>query len=284
MSIFKNLFFQGYKKSDIPFDLAVSMGYVQGWTYQQKFGINPLITAATDPEDIWEGGGVYPFSANGIADIVSLSSSNAADTQNILIYGLKADGTVAAQVVKLQGQTRVALTTPLWRVYRMENLSFPGVSLAGTVYCYSGTTNTDGEPSGGSITKAIIDNGNNQTQMAIYTVPAKKVAFLRRGEVGFGFSGGVAAGVHQVQFCFEVRSYNNVFKIKKTIYLITTGNTQHYDNRPFADPIPALSDIKTCVKSTTADISASSTFHLWIADEENFPASYLTSIGQPGYI
>lgn len=284
MSVFKNLFFQGYKKSQIPFDLAVSMGYVQGWTYQQKFGVNPLITAASAPEDIWEGGGLYPFSDNGVADIISLSSSSAADTQNILIYGLKADGTVAVQVVTLQGQTRVALTTPLWRVYRMENFSFPGVSLAGTVYCYSGTTNTAGVPSGGSVSKAIVDNGNNQTQMTIYTVPAKKVAFLRRGEVSFGYSGTIGAGTQQVEFCFEVRTYNNVFKIKKTINAISTGSTQHYDNRPFPDAIPALSDIKTCVKKTTADIAASSTFHLWIADEENFSTEFLASIRQPGYI
>lgn len=284
MAFFKNLFFQGYKKSNIPFDLAVSMGYAQGWTYQQKFGINPLITSGTVPEDIWEGGGLYPFSDNGVADIVSISSSNSGDTQNVLIYGLKADGSVAAQIVKLQGQTRVALTTPLWRIYRMENFSFPGVSFAGTVYCYSGTTNTGGVPSGGSVTKALVDDGNNQTQMAIYTIPAGKVAFLRRGEVAFGYDGLPSAGPQQVQFCFEVRTYNNVFKIKKTVYCISTGTTQHYDDRPFADPIPALSDIKTCVVSATDDISASSTFHLWIADEENFSTEFLASIAQPGYI
>ena len=281
---FKNIFFQGYKKPALPFELAIASGQVDGWSYVQKFGINPLVTDITAPEDIWEGGGLYPFSDNGVADIVSISSSDNSDTQNVLIYGLIADGSEAVQIVQLQGQTRVPLTIPLWRVYRMENFSFPGVSFAGTVYCYSGTTATSGVPSGGSVSKAIIDDGNNQTQMAIYTIPKGKVGFLYRGEVGFGYSGTVGAGVQQVQFCFEARTYNNVFKIKKTVYAISSGNSQHYDLRPFPDPMPALSDIKTCVIGTTEDIAASSTFHFWLADEKNFSAAFLASIAQPGYI
>ena len=280
----RNFFRKKQWQSEMPFNLAVTMGYIDGFSYVQKFGANPLIETGTVPEDIWEGGGSYPFSANGVADIVSISSSDAGDTQSILIYGLDASGDVVVQVVTLQGQTRVALATPLWRVYRMENFSFPGVSFAGTVYCYSGTTATSGVPSGGSVTKALIDDGNNQTQMAIYTIPAGKVGFLRRGEVGFGYSGSVGAGTQQVEFCFEARTYNNVFKIKKTVYCISTGDTQHVDHRAFPDPVPALSDIKTCVKNTTEDVKAHSTFHFWLVDEGLFSDTYLAGILQPGYV
>lgn len=280
---FKNLFFQRYRKSEIPFELAIAMGYVEGWDYIQKFGYNPLITTGTDPEDIWEGGGIYPFSANGVADIVSISSSDAGDTQPVLIFGLTADGTDVTQTVTLNGQTRVALTTPLWRVYRMENFSYPGVDFAGTVYCYSGTTNTGGVPSGGSVEKARITVGRNQTQMAVCTIPKGKVAFLYRAEVQFGYSGTIGAGTNQVRFEFNARSYLNVFKTKKTVPLLTTGTTSHVDVRPFPDPLPALTDVKTTVAETTADVNAASTCHFWIADELNFPPAYLASIGQPGY-
>ena len=279
----KNLIWQGFQKANLPFNLSIVLGHALGGDYVQKFGINPLVTTATDPEDIWEGGGIYPFSANGTADIVSISSSDAADEQNVKINGLTADGTEVTQYAKLQGQTRVALETPLWRVHRMENFSYPGVDFAGTVYCYSGTANTAGVPSGASVTKSIITDGKNQTEQAIYTIPAKKVGFLIRGEVGFGYSGVPGAGTQQVQFVLRVRSYLNVFKNKKTVFCISTGQTTHTDERPFPDPIPALSDIKTQVYMTTADISAHSTFHLLLLDETMFTSEYLTEIGQPGY-
>lgn len=277
----KNLIWQGFSKSKLPFNLSVVLGYALGGDYVQKFGSNPLITTGTDPEDIWEGGGIYPFSDS--ADIVSISSSDNSDVQNVKIYGLASDGSEVTQIKKLQGQTRVALSTPLWRVHRMENFSYPGTDFAGTIYCYSGTANTGGVPSGASVIKSIISDGNNQTEQAIYTVPAKKVAFLIRGEVGFGYSGSIGAGVQQVKFIFRVRTYNNVFKNKKTVFCISTGQTTHTDERPFPDPIPALSDIKTQVYMTTADVAAHSTFHLLMLDETMFTSEYLTNIGQPGY-
>lgn len=285
MSIFKNLFFQGYKKSNIPFYLMDVMGYALGWDYQQKFGIARGVTSVQGQCDVWEFKGLYPWSDYGVNDIVSLSSSSASDTIPILVIGQTADGVEVRQVVTLQGRTRVPLTTPLWRVYRMENFKFaPGVDIAGTVYCFSGTEVTDGVPDGASVVKAVIVNGNNQTQMMQYTIPANTVAFLRRAEIGFGFSGTPGAGAQQVEGSFRVRSYQNVFKVKKTKFLISTGSTEHIDVRPFPDPLPALSDITTTIEATTATVSVDSTMHLWLADERHFPGAYLAKIGQPGYV
>lgn len=278
-----NLFFQGLVKPTVTFPEAVAMGMVDGVSFLAKFGENPLVTELSAPEDVWEGGGVYEFSANGVADIVSLSSDDATDTQDVLITGLGVDGEEVTQIATLQGTTRIVLSTPLWRVYRMENWSFPGVSFAGTIYCYAGTEETDGVPDGASVKKAVVNNGNNQTQMAIYTVPAGKVAFFRRGEAGFGYSGGPSSGPVQVKFCIEVRTYNNVFKIKKTIYAISVGESSHKDIRPFPDPVPALSDVKICVKEASDDVQTYATFHAWIVDEELLTAEFLASIRQPGY-
>lgn len=284
MSIFKNLFFQGYRKSEIPFHFAVVSGYVNGWSYIQKFGYNPEITTGTDPEDIWEGGGIYPFSEDGVADIVSISSSSASDIGvPVIVVGMLADGTEVTQVPVLNGQTRVALQYPLWRVYRMT--SFPGYAgFVGTIYCYSGITNTAGAPSGDSVEKARITIGNNQTQMAICTIPKGKVAFLKRGEVLFGFSGLPSAGPEQVRFSFKARTYGSAFQVKKTVPLISTGSTSHVDERPFMDPLPSLTDLKTTVEETTETVSASSTCHFYLADEKNFSTEFLASIAQPGYI
>lgn len=270
------------------FKLAIAQKNIPGYSYVAKFGANPGITAGTSNQDIWEVGGEYQFSSNGvspivgIADIVSISSSNASDTQTVLIYGLGADGVSVAQFATMNGQARVALTTPLWRIWRVEN--WDSTSFVGNIYVYSGTENTDGVPSGASVTKAYVYDGNNQTQMAIYTVPAGHVAFLDRAEVGFGFSGGPAAGPEEAHFQFQVRTYGQVFKVKKEVSLISFANSSHVDVRPFPDPIPALSDIKLQCTMASEDIHAWSTFHLYIVRESELSTELLESIFQPGYV
>jgi hypothetical protein len=267
--------------------LAIAQTRVPGYSYVAKFGANPLITTASDPEDIWEGGGMYPDSAEtgtgpdvGVADIVSMSSSDADDDQDVLIYCLGADGYVDVQVVALQGQTRVAIS-PCWDIYRAEN--FDGTDFEGTVYIYSGTEATDGVPSGASVTKAIIVDGNNQTQMARYRIPLGKVGFLLRGTVSFGYSGTIGAGTQQVQLAIKVKTYGGVYKVKETVYLVSTASNEYKNLRMVPDPLPALTVVKLNVVETTADISAAGTFHLILVDESKFNAAYLASIGQPTF-
>lgn len=247
-----------------------------GYSKIDKFGYNPLITTGTDPEDVWEAGGLYPFSTS--ADIVSLSSSDNGDTEDIIVVGLDADGYEVEQTIALAGQTRVALTTPLWRVYRMEN---EGTSdLVGTVYCYSGTANTGGVPSGGSITKAIIDNGNNQTLMALYTIPKGKVGYLFRGEVGMQFTGAIGAGVNFARCQYQSRRFGKVFKVKKDISLVNYGSTNYADKRSFPDVIPSLTDIKINVHEVSTDLGVWATLDIMLIDETKFSQAFLTAIGQ----
>ena len=170
-----------YENGTKPFELQVSMGMVDGYSTVDKFGSNPTITTGSDPEDIWEGGGVYVYDAFGTAPITSLHSSSAADDNgiDIEIQGLDINGDSVVQTITL-GLTRQDLDTPLWRVFRMENKS--DTDLTGNAICYTGTGSIPsvGDPE----VRALITNGNNQTLMALYTIPKGKVAFLYRGEVG----------------------------------------------------------------------------------------------------
>ena len=106
---------------------AVAAGLVPGHSWIDKFGLNNLITTATDPEDVWEFGGMYEFSPDGtfpdvgIADIVSCSSSSASDIGVIELQGLDADGYEQTVSLTLNGQTRVEITSPFWRLYRIQN-------------------------------------------------------------------------------------------------------------------------------------------------------------------
>ena len=276
LSKIKDFFYSCYA---VGIGLAINMGLLSGYSTIDKFGLNSLITTATDPEDVWEGGGVYPFS--NTADIVSLSSSDVDDDQDIMIIGLDADGNEKIQTITLNGQTRVALDTALLRVYRMSNES--DTNLEGTVYCYSGTANTAGVPSGASVEKARITNGNNQTLMAIYTIPKGKVGFLLRGEVGLEFTGAIGSGVNFARIAYKSRRSGKVFKIKKVISLLTYGDSNYVDKRSFPDIIPSLTDIKINVMEVSDDMGVWSTFDIMLVDEKKFGNGYLTYIGQPGY-
>jgi len=261
------------------FEMAVTMGQMDGYSSIDKFGLNPSITTTTDPEDIWEGGGIYPFSTT--ADIVSISSSDNGDTQDLKITGLDANWDEVIQTITLTGQTRKALDTALIRVYRMENEG--ATDLSGTAYCYSGITESSGAPSGGSVEKARIENGNNQSLMAVYTIPNGKVGFLCRGELGISYTGSVGAGTNFARCYYQSRRKGGIFKIKKAITLITAATSNYVDDRCLPDVIPSETDIKLTVGEVSETMGAWGTFDIILIDEGKFPDAYLTAIGQPGY-
>ena len=74
------------------FYFSVSEGLTPGYSRLNKFGRNPDIGTATDPEDVWDAGGVWvkPTQAR-IHDIASTSGNDAAAGSGALtirVYGL----------------------------------------------------------------------------------------------------------------------------------------------------------------------------------------------------
>lgn len=261
-----------YLNAGQSFELKVSMGLVPKHSTVDKFGENPEIDTNTAPEDIWEAGGLYTYDAVGTAPIVSLVSDSAADTMTINVQGLNIDGYLVSQEITLSGTTRVALTTPLWRVFRMFNTS--ATNITGTVYCYVGT---GGVPSLAD-TRAIIDNGNNQTLMALYTIPRGYVGFLYKGEIGMSRS--VAAG--ETQAAYYSRRYGRVFRVKKRVDLSNSGDSLFQDKRSFPDIVPALTDIKLTVEAVSANSTGVfGTFDILLVEQDVFSDEYLATIGQP---
>lgn len=258
-----------------PFELKVNQGLVPGHSVVDKFGENPNIGTATTPEDIWEGGGLYVYDATGTAPIISLISDNAADTGILIeVQGLDINGNLTVQTLTLNGTTRVALTTPLWRVFRMSNVSDSGNDLTGTCYCYIGT---GGVPAATDV-RAIIDDGNNQTLMALYTVPLGYVGYLYRGELGVSRSqtSGSAQGA------YYSRRVGKVFRVKKRVDLMSTGSSIFQDKRSFPDIIPALTDIRLTIESVSANSTGVfGTFDILLIEDSLFPETFLTALGQP---
>lgn len=266
----------GSSVAPIPFMLAVSQGLYPGYSVVDKFGRNQTITTGTDPEDIWEAGGLYNYDADGTAPIVSVVSDDAADTMDIIIIGQDVNRNEVAQVVTLNGTNRVALQTSLWRVYRMISLN---ANLSGTVYCYVGT---GGVPSLVN-TRAIMLSGENQTLMAIYTIPAGKVGFLFKGVLDMSWEGGVFSGTEFANCAYYSSRLGEVFTIKRTLTLMSSGNSQFVDERSFPDAVPSGTDIRLNVQEVSATMGVNGAFDILLVDEDLFTVEYLQEIKQPGY-
>lgn len=135
-----------------------------------KFGRNPNIAIGVE-EEIWDGSVAYTFPAtalmtklNTTADIVGMRG------ETVEIQGLDGNWELVTQNAVLDASnttTLVTLETPLIRCFRMKFMS----SVVGSS---SITLVNDGD----TALYANIEPGNNQTQMAIYTVPKYHVAYL----------------------------------------------------------------------------------------------------------
>lgn len=247
------------------FYTRVAQGLDPRYSSVYKFGDNPDIDTASTPEDVWNFGGAYTYSTT--ADIDTLSSSSAADTgQTIVVIGQTADYTEVTQAIVTNGQSKVTLTTPLWRVYRLFNVS--GAALAGTLYCYVDGATTGGVPNVASTVRAIIDDGDNQTMMALYTVPRYYTGWLVQAALSFSRE---AISTVSLVYSFAIRNPGGVFRVQNRGEL-SNGGTSARDFRPATPlgPLPSGTDIRLRVESVTAnDVGAAGNFIVLLQREKS---------------
>jgi len=224
----------GYQTNS-EFALEVSRGNVDGYSFIEKFGENPDVNTGTDPEDLWSFGGVYIFSTTD--DIDRLSSSNDSDTEDITITGLDTNWAEVIQTITLTGQTPVALTTNLIRVYRMFNAN--GADLLGVVYCFVDTSVDAGVPDDDANVRAIISIGAGQTEMCVYTIPAGKTGYFYGGYVSLSRVGLNSNAV----FTSRIRAFGGVFRVVSRIACVAAGNSSWQYKYPFPLAIPEKTDI-----------------------------------------
>lgn len=102
--------------------------------------------------------------------INTISSSNAANTQSVVIEGHTISGNVltfVTQTATLNGQNKVTLTTPLARATRIYNNTVTnGNNLAGQVYVYQDTTISAGVPVDGTKVHLMTRPARNQSEKA----------------------------------------------------------------------------------------------------------------------
>lgn len=161
--------------------LNLSRGLVTGIATLNKFGWNPDIDTATDPEDIWDAGGLHvPPTAARLHDIVSAVAADAAagtGARTIRVEGLDASYAEQTEDITMNGVTPVPTVNTYTRIYRMYVLT------AGSVGTNSGNITATAQTD--ATVTAQISGNKGQTLMAVYSVPASKTLYLT------GYYGGI---------------------------------------------------------------------------------------------
>lgn len=246
--------------SDNSSGLSIAEGHVSGKTFIHKFGNAESFSSGDNLITVWDGADdvgidqmVYQYST--IADIDSLSCENDGDVFDIEIQGLDVNYNVVIQTITLTGQTRKVLDINLIRVFRMKNVG--SVNNAGHIYCYVDVLLAVGIPTDSTKIRAVIQPENNQTLMAIYTIPNGKTGYMRSWFAGF------AGAKKSTDYIIELRArpFGQVFQIKHKSSLVE-GATSYFQHS-YVEPemfnektdIEMRADI-TAVSVTGASVSA----------------------------
>ncbi len=231
-----------------------------------KFGHNPDIDTGSDPEDIWEGGGIYACYP-ATAQTTTIVSTDAQDditggtgAGSVKVFGLNGDFEEVSETVFLSGATAVTLVNTYTRVYRAI---VTGLGAGGTA---SGTATNAGTITiaAGGTTCAIIAIGHGQTQQAIYTVPAGKRALLYNVYASIP---GTAASKKAI-ITLRAREPSGVFAVKHQFSLDNAVKPDYsHDFSIPIGPFPAQTDILVRCETVTAnDTEIAAGFDLLLVD------------------
>lgn len=144
------------------FYLDVAKGNIYNTTAVNVFGFNRSI--GTSFETVWNDGGNYVYPASALT--MSVVSTSAADTMDVLISGLDINYNPISEAVTLTGTTAVTTSAGFFRINS-------AVILAGSNVGDISITN-------GGTKYAFIEALLGAAQSAIYTVPAGHSLYLVR--------------------------------------------------------------------------------------------------------
>jgi len=250
------------------YNMEVAMGNVPGTSFIHKFGNAPDFDTGDGAVDIWDGANdagsaLMSYTYSSTANIDSLSSSDGGDTEAIEIQGLDSSFNLVVQTVTLTGQTRVAIPTPLIRVFRLKNVG--STDIVGRVYCFVNVATTGGVPNTLTNIRAEINNGNNQTLMCIFTIPNNKTGYLD------AFDTAVAGAKKTAEYQIDLfaRPPGQVFQLKHRSSLQDGGTTHWQHKFLVAEKFVAKTDIVMRVSILTGAVteaSVSAGFDLILVD------------------
>lgn len=218
-----------------------------------KFGSNQLVgTSYATVMDLPSGVVDETFVSTNA--ITHLSSSNAGDTQEIVVEGHTIDGsgnlTFSVQTVTLAGQTKTALTTPLARCTRAYNNG--ATDLAGDLYFYEDGTVTSGVPDTASEVHLIVKSTQNQSSKAATSTSQYDYWLLT------GIDGSVNKKTSAtVDIELQVRNKGKVFRTIFNFSLSSSGQSTAEYNLDPCIIIEPNSDVRLRAIASTTAVSVS---------------------------
>jgi len=220
-----------------PYFLQVSRGLVAGHKRVFKFGFNSDIDDSI--EDIWDVGGVYAYQSSAVT-MTATSDAGATDNDvEVTIQGLDASYNELSETVTLTGAGTATTTGTFLRTFRafvsgsQEPTDNINVTNSGTTY-------------------ARITSGENQTLMALWTVPAGYTAYLFQTDITAFTEQNNKFATIQIQ----TRELNGVFRTRDKFAIVENSHKQEY-----VAPIPILEKtdirVRAIASSSSADLEVS---------------------------
>lgn len=152
----------------------VSRGLLPGFSAFGAAGVNRDVDILTTPEDIWGGGGLFPYQTSAVQlEVVSDSENDTAagtGARSVLIIGLDASWAQITEVVALNGTTPAPTVQTFFRVnaFRIVTAGSGGEN-AGTITL---------RVAGAGASQAVMLPGEGQCMRAVFTVPLGFTAYL----------------------------------------------------------------------------------------------------------
>lgn len=232
--------------------LRLAKGLVPGATFVQKFGRNPQVDNGGF-EPIWDGATEYAFQTSAQTLLVKSSDRDDDDgdtgARTMRIEGLDANYDEISETITLNGQTNVTSANSYLRVHRMYVLTAGSSEQnEGDITARFSTTND----LGAKISRN--SGGENQTLMAIYTVPAGKTAYLKHWFFG--------QKNQDSSIRLRVREHGKVFQTKA---FFDSEDTFDVEYTSFLK-IPEKSDILIDAKAQTGSHEMNAGFDLILVD------------------
>jgi hypothetical protein len=204
----------------IPMEEGFGGSYLDNITFNasafiHKFGSNPEIKnsglSVASPETIWDGSNEYTFPSED-GEVMEIVSSSGTDTQDVIVQGLDENFLDKTWTGTLAGTTPVNIGTwtRIFRAYNDGNANFVGDITINEV--------------GGSTDYLKILDGNNQTLMAIYTIPADKIGYLTR----YSLSAQNEQSSSSIHFTAQIRTreFGKVFRVREIVSFGTSHDTE----------------------------------------------------------
>lgn len=232
-----------------PFELQVARGQIPGHYRLHKFGFNSLIQDSE--ETIWDVGGIYAYPSSAVKMTATSTDSANDDGVQVTIQGLDADYNQLSETVTLDG-TGVGETNGFFlRVFRafIKGSQEP-----------SGTINITNS----STTYARITLGENQTLMALWTVPAGYTAYMLQNNTTCYTEQNNKFGITTL----VTKEPSGVFRTQDKHTVVLSQNVVEYT---IPKPIPEKTDIemRAIASSANANLQVSASFDIvYIKNED----------------